>query len=662
VRPTGDTPTLDDVRALLQRNGKRPVLLYIEAREKGPRYLGWPDVTFEQTQTVKYQRLLLAHSNTGVLLGVDNLCTIDCDTDAFLDALLAICPVLSRTLRTHGSRAGQFWGYFTGNRPRKVCPLKVPKDSPLAVGGKAPDKDGLVQVGEFRAEGGQSVIRGIHPNGCPYQWPCAEPPITLVFDTLPWPAETILPWQEESRYTFRPGGGGTHEQSSSDTELLQRAKERLSIDFLWKYFGFPEHRGNPTNSPFREDNDPSFSVYDDGQHFKDHGIDDQGDSFDFYQRATCQNASQAFVGFIELAGLGDELRRNRSDAKQEGSAETKNEQSQDKQPRIMIEVLRPSQVLAYKPPADLVLVGDYHLVRGTVVVVGGPPGVGKSRSTLALAEAGATQYEWFGLTVHIQFKTLIIQNENGLFRLQREIEEIGEPLLEECLRVCPPPPYGMCFWKQEFRDQLKRAADYFGPQAVALDPWNAIARDERAKDYLESFEIIRQVFPQGESGPVLVICAHTRKPTIGERANGRALLNLLAGSYVLGSVPRVVFIIQHASDEVTEDRIVWTCCKNNDGELGKRSAWVRQNGLFVPVHGFDWTAWDQGDKEGVFTVEDVPKILEKSPKGGLSRAKLAQEIAQRGVSRATAYRRIDEAEEAGLIKFQKGKGVYVISE
>jgi hypothetical protein len=330
-------------------------------------------------------------------------------------------------------------------------------------------------------------------------------------------------------------------------------------------------------------------------------------------------------------------------------------------PRIMIEILQPSQILAYKPPADLVLVGDYHLVRGTVVVVGGSPGVGKSRSTLALAEAGATQYEWFGLRVHIQFKTLIIQNENGLFRLQREIEAIGEPLLEDYLRVCPPPPYGMCFWKKEFRDQLKRAADYFGPHVVVLDPWNAIARDDRAKDYLESFEIIRNVFPQGESGPVLVIAAHTRKPTVGERANGRALLNLLAGSYVLGSVPRVVFVMQHASDEVTEERIVWTCCKNNDGKDLQRSAWVRQNGLFVPVLDFDWTGWDEGGKEGVFTLKDVVKILEKNPQG-LRQRNLAKEIIDRGVPRTAAYRRIEEAENAGLIKFQKGKGIYVISE
>jgi hypothetical protein len=42
-----------------------------------------------------------------------------------------------------------------------------------------------------------------------------------------------------------------------------------------------------------------------------------------------------------------------------------------------------------------------------------------------------------------------------------------------------------------------------------------------------------------DDAPALGIVAHTRKPRAEERANGRALLNLLAGSYVIGSVPRM---------------------------------------------------------------------------------------------------------------------------
>jgi hypothetical protein len=242
-------------------------------------------------------------------------------------------------------------------------------------------------------------------------------------------------------------------------------------------------------------------------------------------------------------------------------------------------------------------------------------------------------------------------------RLQSELREMDEPRLEQYLRVCPPPPYGMCFGRDAFRDQLKRFSESFGPHAVVLDPWNSVTRDDRAKDFLETFDIIRQVFPPGESGPALVILPHTRKPLPNERANGRALLNLLAGSYVLGSVPRTVFVMQHASDDVTEERIVFTCCKNNDGELGKRSVWIRKNGLFEPVHDFDWKGWDQGEKEEAFPLQTIVEIVEENG-GSLRRTKIAKEITERGVSRATAYRRIEEAEKSGLISHQSGTDVY----
>jgi hypothetical protein len=45
--------------------------------------------------------------------------------------------------------------------------------------------------------------------------------------------------------------------------------------------------------------------------WKDHGTGDQGDEFDFYQRATGKSAGAAFKGFVTLAGLGDRLRSRR---------------------------------------------------------------------------------------------------------------------------------------------------------------------------------------------------------------------------------------------------------------------------------------------------------------------------------------------------------------
>jgi putative DNA primase/helicase len=389
----GDAPSLDDVRAVLSRNGKHAVLLPIRAGEKGPRDPGWQNLTFAQTQNLGYQSRLAAAANTGVVLGEKScdLCSIDCDTDAFVAALLAVCPQLGDTLRTHGARGCQFWVYFTGNRPRKVCPLKVPQDSPLAVDGKAP-VGGLVQIGEFRAEGGQSVIRGIHPEGCPYCWPCSEAPITFKFDAFALPGEIILPWEPKAHYTFRPGGAEAQEQSSSDTELLQRAKERLSIDFLWKHFGFHERRGNPTNSPFREDRKPSFSIYDDGLHFKDHGTGEQGDSFDFYQLATKQDASAAFVAFIELAGLGEELRRNAradSQTKQDKTDARSKQEEDETQKRALAfgqAITKGSKLLEIQLPPKKVIIDDWYK-EGDLGFVFAYRGAGKTWLTIALCIA-----------------------------------------------------------------------------------------------------------------------------------------------------------------------------------------------------------------------------------------------------------------------------------
>jgi hypothetical protein len=152
---------------------------------------------------------------------------------------------------------------------------------------------------------------------------------------------------------------------------------------------------------------------------------------------------------------------------------------------------------------------------------------------------------------------------------------------------------------------LATAIHDFGPDVVIVDPWNAAARDDKQKDYLDTFTLIRLVIPAGDDAPALGIVAHTRKPKGDERTTGRGLLNDVAGSYVLGSVPRTVFVMQAASDDTEDNRIVWTCCKNNDGELGARSAWERRNGLFAPVSDFDWNIFDNPKDERVSITADA---------------------------------------------------------
>jgi hypothetical protein len=308
------------------------------------------------------------------------------------------------------------------------------------------------------------------------------------------------------------------------------------------------------------------------------------------------------------------------------------------QEKILVEFQKPSELTGYIPPDGFILVGDFHIQKGAPFVIGGAPGVGKSRAAVALAVAGATAQRWFGLKVHRPFKTMILQTENGRVRLKNEFSEINCPELDEFVRVCPPPPFGFAFDIPKFREQLRREIDNFQPDVFILDPFNRLAQDDKAKDYKQAFEDLIAVLPTGDEAPALGIVAHTRKPKAEERASGRNALNMLAGSYLLGSVPRTVFVMQSASDETTENRIIWICCKNNDGDLGGASVWERRNGIFQPVENFDWSDFDApGEQRKSVTESDICALFDNG-KRTLTKNQAVQSLMdQSGCKQSAAY-------------------------
>jgi AAA domain len=327
----------------------------------------------------------------------------------------------------------------------------------------------------------------------------------------------------------------------------------------------------------------------------------------------------------------------------------------------LIEFKSPLELKNFVPPPGIELVGDYHITKGSTAVEGGPPGVGKSRGLTALAYAGATKTDWFGYKVHRQFKTMIVQTENGLFRLWKEFSGLDCDAIDDHVRICPPRPYGLCFKREDFRKQLAAAINEFKPDIVGFDPWNAAAREQDSKEYLDTFAALKSVLPLGDDAPALIIVAHTRKPKPDERASGRTLLNLLAGSYVLGSVPRTVFIMQAASDDVNDNRVVWTCCKNNDGELGNRSAWERRNGLFVPVEFFDFNAFDHPPKETRgLKPEILRELLMKNRQYDKSQV-VAIIIDETGCQKSTAYNLTRKAVKKGVLRYHKTTKIYELA-
>jgi len=289
---------------------------------------------------------------------------------------------------------------------------------------------------------------------------------------------------------------------------------------------------------------------------------------------------------------------------------TKSNQDQD----LMIRFRSPRSIVRYEPPENELLVGDYHITRGEIFVVGGPPGIGKSRVTTELAVCGATGNDWLGLRVHCPFKTMIIQNENGLRRLMNEYRTREQllPLLDSAIRISEPPPYGMRFTDPIFRNQLLKEIQSFQPDVIVLDPWNSVAKDDNVKEYAAAFEALLQAIPGGVERPAVGIVAHTRKPKAEEkRTGGNQMMNLLAGSYLLASRPRSVFIMVHANElDETDKQRAWFNPKNNNGLEAQRSAWLMKDDGFSHINGFDWDGFDEGPKvRSTMTEEHVQTAL-----------------------------------------------------
>jgi hypothetical protein len=268
--------------------------------------------------------------------------------------------------------------------------------------------------------------------------------------------------------------------------------------------------------------------------------------------------------------------------------------SEPRQP--LIRFFKPSELRSFVPDEKAVLVGECHIMRGEVFVIGGEPGVGKSTAATELAMCGATGADWLGLAVHSRFKTLIIQNENGRYRLKQEYDLRGfSEEIDNHILVSDPPPFGMMISNPEFLSDIHAVIESFQPEVVLFDPWNSAAKDDRAADYSAAFEALRGMLPIGPARPALGIVAHTRKPQQNEkRTGGSALMHLLAGSYVLSSVPRAIFVMVRGTTDETDNSVVCFNPKNSNGPCAARSAWERSPAGFLSLPDFEWKEFDGG--------------------------------------------------------------------
>ncbi|WP_367873322.1 AAA family ATPase [Luteolibacter sp. Populi] len=313
-----------------------------------------------------------------------------------------------------------------------------------------------------------------------------------------------------------------------------------------------------------------------------------------------------------------------------------------KKKRQWLQAWTPDDFIDFQLPLDFKLMGDCHLTRGNLTVLGGWPGVGKSRAALGLAIAGARGVPWLGHAVHSRFRTLIIQCENGPYRLKEELKEaLGEDRLSEWLRITPPPAYGLAFAEPGFRQELHDLILAFKPGLVIIDPWNRAADGDKQADYRGALDAVFECLPEAmDDKPALLVIHHMRKKSgDATRKQGRELLHELAGSYQIGSAARCVFALEAASNDTTDDGVVLTCCKNNDGTEGAPSAWLRRNGLFQAHPDFDMDGFLGGEpvsRGKRLPFEDIARALRGM--AGETRGAAAGRLVAAGIcERSRAY-------------------------
>jgi hypothetical protein len=86
---------------------------------------------------------------------------------------------------------------------------------------------------------------------------------------------------------------------------ISAAKESVSIADAWTRLGLPDPppEGNRlVRSPIREERTPSFSIFQGGRRWKDHGDRTSGDLLDFVQAATGEDGPAAIQRVLEWAG------------------------------------------------------------------------------------------------------------------------------------------------------------------------------------------------------------------------------------------------------------------------------------------------------------------------------------------------------------------------
>ena len=319
--------------------------------------------------------------------------------------------------------------------------------------------------------------------------------------------------------------------------------------------------------------------------------------------------------------------------------------------RPLIEIVSLKEIKAYVPDPKTFLVGDDMINRGEISVIAGLPEAGKSMLANTLAFAGADgKRDWMGYRIRRKFRTLVLQSEGSMRRMQKEFAEAGDSA-QEWVKFSKPAH--LAFGDPAFRRQLHQYYERWPWDLTIIDNWSDCVRDDKFADYQEGLDNIRAALPAGDATPATLIVAHLSKAVIksDKPMTGRALMAHVSGSFRIGQKARCVFTLVRAfPQENDDDLVIFDCAKASNDTPNPLSAWHRRPVKFIADPKFDTHAWLNPAVDGD-RVDALVALQEVLPaEASLARSRIASEISDKyGVGESTVFRWITNALKAGKV-------------
>ena len=242
-------------------------------------------------------------------------------------------------------------------------------------------------------------------------------------------------------------------------------------------------------------------------------------------------------------------------------------------------VWKPSQFVAYTPPADSVILGDSVLERGKWASLVGVGGLGKTRLALWLAICQIIGQDWCGLTVLGKpLRWIILSTETGLRRWKTDlsamlasIDDLKKATIDEnllILALTDEEEADLNTGNVEVTRRLEATLHDNKPDVVVFDPFaDMVDGDEnKTEDVIRTLRTLRRIVRKEVPSAAVLVIHHGRTGAVNVVQAGD---NYNAGNFGRGA--KALFSMVRAEiqlapgDRDDANKIVLLCGKNSDG-------------------------------------------------------------------------------------------------